>query len=431
MKFFASSRFLRLAKEGGWILVGQVAAVTGGLALIRVLTEHLDPEQYGQLALALTLVGLINQVVMGGISTGIGRFYSIAGEAQDLAGYLNTARRMMGIVTGAVVVIAILLVFGLHLLGFSQWVPLALTALIFALLSGYNATLTSIQTAARQRAIVAFHLGLDAWIKIFLTLGLLIWLGVSATSVLVCYILSSLLVTVSQFYFLSKLKAIHGDTLHTSSNWMKRIWAYSLPVSVWGVFTWTQQISDRWALQQFTDAQEVGLFAVVFQLGYVPIGLALGMVTNFLGPILYQRSGNLTDAVRNKSVHLIAWRITLLGLLVTILGFVLALLFHNWIFLLAVSPDYQAVSYLLPWMILAGGLFASGQILSLKLMSEMKSGVMAPAKIATAILGVALNIYGAAQFGLQGVVGAMVMFSCIYLIWMAWLAMRLPQVNEL
>jgi len=82
-----SERFRRLSKEGFWIVIGQVATVLSALALVRVLTEYLEPAQYGQLALGLTVAGLVNQVVMGGVTAGIGRFYSIAAEKNDLPGY--------------------------------------------------------------------------------------------------------------------------------------------------------------------------------------------------------------------------------------------------------------------------------------------------------------------------------------------------------
>jgi len=65
-------------------------------------------------------------------------------------------------------------------------------------------------------------------------------------------------------------------------------------------------------------------------------------------------------------------------------------------------------------------------MLALKLMSEMKSAAMTGAKIVTATLGVGLNVYGATQFGLQGVVAALVAFSCIYFFWMSWLAQHPP-----
>lgn len=421
-----SPRFLRLAKEGSWIVAGQIAVVLGALALVRVLTEYLDPTQYGQLALGLTVAGLINQVVMGGVTAGIGRFYSVAAEKNDLPSYLHASRWLMLYATAAVVVIALVLMAGLYWLSYSNWMGLAAVALLFSVLSGYNTSLSGIQNAARQRAIVAFHGGLDAWLKILLAVGVMFWLGKSSAAVILGYALSSLLVTGSQFYFLRRLVHPLGEMQQASAKWVRRIWAYSWPFSTWGVFTWAQQVSDRWALQTFASTQEVGMYAVLFQLGYVPIGLATGMAITFLGPVLYQRSGIAIDHSRNTSVHRIAWRITFVGLLVTALAFVFTLMLHKWIFHLLVDTQYRSVSHFLPWMVLAGGIFAAGQMLALKLMSEMKPAAMTAAKIVTAILGVALNVYGAQQFGLPGVVAALVLFSGIYFFWMAWLAQHSP-----
>lgn len=420
------NRLRRLAKEGGWIVIGQIATVLGALVLVRVLTEYLEPTQYGQLALGLTIAGLVNQVVMGGVTAGIGRFYSIAAEKNDLPGYLHASCRLMGYATVATVAIAVVIMASLLWLGYSQWMGLAAAALVLSVLSGYNASVSGIQNAARQRAIVAFHSGLDAWLKIILAVGVMLWLGSSSTAVVMGYALSSLLITGSQFFFLRRLLPPQSKPPPADARWGRQIWAYSWPFSVFGVFTWMQQISDRWALQAFASTQDVGLYAVVFQLGYVPVGLITGMAMSFLGPILYQRSGNATDSVRNTSVHRIAWRFTIVGLLVTALASMTAFFLHEWIFHLLVAAKYHAVSYLLPWMVLAGGVFAAGQMLALKLMSEMKSVTMTIAKIVTAILGVGLNIYGASQFGLQGVVGALVAFSGIYFFWMAWLAQHPP-----
>ena len=427
MRIIDSPRFRRLVKEGVWLFSGQVASVVGSLVLVRVLTGYLEPAQYGQLALGLTVAGLVNQVVMGGVTAGIGRFYSIATEKNDLPGYLHASQRLMGYATAAVAAIALVLMAGLLWLGYSQWMGLAAAALVLSVLSGYSSSLSGIQNAARQRAVVAFHGGLDAWLKIFLAVGMMFWLGSSSTAVVLGYALSSLLVTGSQLLFLRRLICPQGDKPQAFANWGGQIWAYSWPFSLFGVFTWMQQISDRWALQTFASEHDVGLYAVVFQLGYAPIGLATGMAMAFLGPILYQRSGSAADHARNTSVHRIAWRITLAGLLMTALAFVFTFFLHERIFQLLVAVKYHAVSYLLPWMVLAGGIFAAGQMLALKLMSEMKPAAMTATKIVTAILGVGLNIYGASQFGLQGVVAALVAFSGVYFFWMAWLAQHPPE----
>jgi O-antigen/teichoic acid export membrane protein len=361
---------------------------------------------------------------MGGVIAGIGRFYSIATEKQDLHGYLRSSGRLMTYATLAALAIGLALLGGLLFLGYSQWMGLAATALVFSVLSGYNGTLSGIQNAARQRAIVAFHGGLEAWLKILLALGVLFWLGNSSTVVVIGYTLSSLLVTGSQFVFLRRLIPHQSSPSKGDERWVRQIWAYSWPFSVWGIFTWAQLSSDRWALEAFATIQQVGLYAVLFQLGYTPISIATGLVMSFIGPILYQRSGDATDHSRNANVHRLAWRITLFTMLLTLIGFLLALGLHEWIFRLIVASEFRAVSHLLPWMVLAGGVFAAGQMLGLKLMSDMRSAAMMQAKIVTAIIGILLNIYGASVAGLQGIVVALMAFSTVYFLWMVLLSVK-------
>lgn len=423
-------RSRRLAKEGGWIVIGQIASVTGALVLVRVLTEHLDPEQYGQLALGLTVATLVEQVVMAGITASIGRFYSIAVEKQDLHGYLRDSLRLLGYATLlAVVGFGFVLMAGLLGLGYSHWQGLVAGALVFSMLSGFNSTLSGIQNAARQRAIVAFHNGLDAWLKILLALGVMLWLGTASIAVVIGYSCSSLLVTVSQLLFLRRTIPQEGTRSGAHNPFIRKMWAYSWPFSAWGIFTWMQLVSDRWALQAFTSTADVGQYAVLFQLGYAPIALVAGMAMTFLGPILYQRSGDATDYARNAHVHRLGWCMTFGSLIVTLLGVIIACTMHEWIFRLLAAAKYREVSYLLPWFVMAGGIFAAGQMLALKLMSEMKSAKMTSAKIGTALLGVSFNLYGASVAGLPGVVGAKVAFSLIYLAWMILLASRVPHLK--
>lgn len=414
------TRIPRLVKEGTWITLGQIAVVVGSLVLVRVLTEYLTPTQYGQLALGLTVSTLFGQVVFGGIGSGIDRFYAVAAEKQDLHGYLSATRRLLAYATSAALTIGALLLVGLATLGHSHWMGMAAAATILALLSGYNRTLTGIQNAARQRAIVALHRGLDAWLKILLAVGVLLWLGTSSTAVILGYAGSAFLVTLSQLVFLRRTIPPQGasDPIPNPAGWPGQIWQYSWPFSTWGIFTWMQQVSDRWSLGAFATTHDVGLYAVVFQLGYAPISIVLGMSMTFLAPILYQRSGDATSRARNDNVHHLIWRITATALIISGLGVLVTGTSHERLFSVLVAAEYREISYLFPWVVLAGGLFAAGQMLSLKLMSEMKSRVLLAPKVITALLGVGLNLAGAALAGVHGVVAALVTFSCLYLIWM-------------
>lgn len=423
-------RLRRLSKEFGWIIAGQVATVLGSLAAVRVLTEFLTPAQYGELALGLTIALLVNQVVMGGIGNGIGRFYSIASEKGDLAGYFNASRRLLGYATVAVVAIAVVLLPGLAWMDRTHWLGLAAAALVFAVLSGANSCLNGVQNAARQRQIVALHAAMDAWLKIALAVAVILLLGRSSTAVVTGFGLSALVVTASQLVFLRRLlrsQAPPAPVAVRTLDWAGPIWRYAWPFSTFGVFTWAQQASDRWALEAYSTTADVGAYAALFQLGYTPISIATGLMVTFLGPILFQRSGDASDAARNRTVQRLTWRITWLGIAITGGGFVIALAVHEWLFALLVAAPYRLTSQWLPWMILAGGMFASGQVLSLKPLADIRPAAIIPAKIVTAGVAIGLNILGAARYGLPGVVAAAVVFSAIYLGWMMWLCRDVRQ----
>ena len=152
------------------------------------------------------------------------------------------------------------------------------------------------------------------------------------------------------------------------------------------------------------------------------MSMATEMAMQFFAPIFYQRAGDASDSRRNANVTNLSWRLTNLALGGTCAAFLLAFLFHTQIFRIFVAKEYASVSHLLPWMMLAGGLFAAGQTISLNLMSQMKTRIMTVAKIVTALLGVILNFAGAYWYGTMGIVIASVMFSILYFLWMVLLS---------
>ena len=415
-------RVRRLAKESSWIFIGQIVSVAGSLVLVRVLTKHLDPAQYGQLALALTLGTLIGQVAFSGSMPGIMRYYSIAAEQGEASNYLLATRRMMGYGTIVALGLSVLLLIGLPLFGKAHMLSLTCLTIIFTLLGSYNSTQSMIQNAARQRQVVVLHGSLDAWMRVLFAMGLLTWLGNSAKVVVVAYIVSLLLVLASQAFFIRRLIPMQADCVDKTNTWGAQIWQYSKPFVLFNAFTWMQASSDRWALETFTTTQDVGLYAVLIQLGYTPITMVAGLMTNLIGPILFQRSGNATDPSRNVGVHKRAWQITAIALFSTLLGCIIAYLYHDRIFHLLVAAKYHSVSYLLPWMILAGGLFSAGQVLGLKLMSDLNTQALIWPKIVTSLLGALLSFTGAYFGGLTGVVCGAVIFSVLQLLWLGLLS---------
>jgi len=424
-------RVTRLSKESAWMVFGQIMGVIGSLALVRVLTGYLAPAEYGQMALALTVGVLVCQVSLSGVMPGIMRFYTLAVERGDVRNFTADSRRLMGYGTAGTILLGVLVISGAIMAGHASWLWSLLLAIAFTQVSSYNSTLSSIQNAARQRNVVAVHGAVDPWVKIGVIVAILSVSTQTPEAVIFAYLLAAVLTLTSQLFFFCRL--VSRTTRRESpivTHWLREMVSYSKPFMIFNLPTWAQASSDRWALQTFTAGPAVGQYAVLLQLGYTPVAMAVGLITGLIGPILHQRSGDGTDAARNRNVWRISWWVTLFGLGVTAVAFLLAFVLHEWIFMLLVAPAYREVSYLLPWMLLSGGLFAASQVLGLKLMSDLNTRALVVPKVLTSIMAVALNFLGAWVWGIDGVIVASVVFSVSIFAWMVLLVKSPPPANS-
>jgi O-antigen/teichoic acid export membrane protein len=405
----------KLIKEGGWVSFGSIFTTLGGLVLLRILTEKMLPSQYGELALALTIMALITQVFMGGINAGIARFYSIALQNKDLHNYFYASQHLLIYVSVVVISVCLLSVVFLYILNYPQWIALAATVTIFSILTGYRSTLGRIQNSARQRATVSIYNILDAWLKIPLSVGALLYFGSSAKSAILGFLISSLAVTIFQARSLSAFfnnQKIQEKKNQKIKKWVVDIWIYSIPYLPWTIIIWMQQSSGRWFLQFYSSTSEVGVFAALFQLGFSPVLLLSGIAITFLQPIFYERTKIINNKmVDNSGVTILIRPILVIGGCVAVLSFILTNFLHEEIFNLFVAEAYSGSSFLMPWLVLAAVLFGMSEVLLLKLQGDMKSVLLSKLKVITGLFGILLNYIGVLFMGMQGLVGGIVIFS--------------------
>lgn len=419
------NRIVRLSREFSWLVLGQALGIIGSLALLRVTTKYLLPQEYGQLTLTLTLGIFVCQVALSGVMPGIMRYYTIAVERGDITNFTKASYHLMFYGVFGTLLLSIIVCLTAFFANYASWIGGILLAIGFTQISQFNSTLSSIQNAARQRNVVVLHGIVDPWLKILLLNLLLMDTANKIILVILSYLFAASIMLCSQLFFFRRLSKLTIDQIQpTSTPWGREMFQYSKPFMVFNLFTWLQASSDRWALERFSTTQEVGQYAVLSQLGNTPVSTAVGLITNLVGPILQQRAGDATENNRNRNVWKISWLITLVGLTVTLIAFVLALLLHEMIFRYLVGPAYRQMSYLLPWAVLSGGLFASSQILSLKLMSDLDTRALITPKVATSVLAVSLNFLGAWLFGIHGIIASGLCFSLAIFLWMAYLTRK-------
>jgi O-antigen/teichoic acid export membrane protein len=424
------ARISRLGWEGFWVVFGQAMAVVGALIGVRLLTEFLDPIAYGELALGMTVATLLQQIAFGPLGQGAMRWYAPANETEGLRAYLRALLYLVLLATSLILGATLITSLVLTTTGRMQWLGFGLGAIGFAVVSGGNAILDGVQSAARQRVVVAWHQSFATWSRFLLAVVVMLVLGATSTAAIWGYTLASLMVLGSQLWFLRRGTGSEKARPVASADierWRRQLWSYSWPFATWGISSWAQQASDRWALQAFASTRDVGHYAVLFQVGYYPIMVLSSVLVQWMGPILFERAGDGSDAGRMARTRSMNRVLVVLTAGITLVGSSIAWGLHDQIFRVLVAMEYGAVSPYLPWMVLSGGLFAAGQTMSLELMAEARSRSLIVPKVVTAVCGIGANVIGAAVYGIVGVIGANLITALIYLLLMSVLVNGRPR----
>lgn len=414
-----------LRGEMAWIVFGQAAGAVGGVVGVRMMTHVLTPAAYGQLALGLTLTTLLQQSILSPFTGSALRFFAAARDAGELDSFIEALKSVMGNILTIVAAVVIAVLIGVACGHYSEWIPLAIWCVIFALLGNLNQVLDGMQNAARQRVIVAWHDGASVWLRFMLGASIAAYFGRTAAQALIGYTCSAILIAGSQSFFFRRVLVKHltGDVNSEDvTRWRRSIVGYSLPIASWGFFAWVQSASERWSLQYYGDATQVGQYAVLFQVGYYPVTMASGLLVQLVAPIVFDVAGDGNDASRLARCR--RWTAMLTTAIVagSVAVAVLASMFSGQVFAVVSPKSYWGGSPFLGWMVLASGLFAAGQVAALSLQSDLMTHYLRKPKIATALLAVLLNVLGARYFGLRGVIAAGVAFAAVHTIWISALA---------
>ena len=405
---------------------GQIAAAAGGIFGVRILTGLLGPTAYGELALALTAATLAQLVVLAPVAASGQRFLAASREADHTQSFLQAIGVLF--LGATLLVVALGSAAGLLLFHLApRWLHLMLVSALLSWLAGTNSILDAIQNAARERNVVAWHQALGQWMRALLPLGLAVFFMPDSLMSMCAYCAGAVLVMASQLTFFWKtiVSRIRWRVTDISAvrQRVRQYWQYSWPFATWGLFTWAQSASDRWALEFFRQRADVGVYQVLYQLGYSPIILITSYVTWVASPILFARVGNGGSRDLERVWRVLKYVISL-SLAGTLLATLLAVCLGRLILSLLAAAPYRTGAPLLPLLTLSGGLFATGQFATLQLMCGARTGILIAPKILTAVLGIIANLLGSYCWGPVGVVVAGTFTSAFYFLWILRIARR-------
>jgi len=403
-----------------WVVLGQLASAVGSLAAVRFLTAYLNAEAYGEFALGSTIALLVNQSLFGPLTNACVRYWSIYKENQQIKVFLKVVYQLITSLSCVLILFSSAVCFVVNSKA-PEWTNICIFGSCFALTSGYISILNGLQLAERHRKIVAWHQGLNQWIQPIFAVIFISLLTKSSSVAMLGYLIGCAITLGSQLLlFQPTLRVVEqtSDLPISSQKIRHQLIAYAYPFASWGILTWMQLASDRWALQAFYGKETVGFYTVLYQLGYQPVTLAGSILVQFIYPILFERAGDLSNPLRVKNALHLLLKIVMIMVAVSLCGFIIALIGHRSILQLFAAPGYGKFSHLLPFMILASTIFNIAQMLTLLPMMLFDSKVLLYPKIFSGVLGTLLNILLISRYGLNGAIVANIASALFYLIWL-------------
>ncbi|MDD2337891.1 MAG: oligosaccharide flippase family protein [Geobacteraceae bacterium] len=415
-------RFWNLRQEMTWILFGQFLGFIGGFIGIKFLTNLMGPHGYGQLALGLTIAGLFNTYVYGPVANVVIRFFSVYRERGQLGSYFSILRKSHRLMAVGGISLALVASGATGYFLGSEWALIILLSCLYGVTSGINVSFNSLQNAIRQRKIVALHQGADVWLRIGLSIALLLLFSKSGYFALLGYLSGTLLVTISQRIFALKNETIRKnwhlpatDPLLEKESFQE-FSSYATSFMIFAVFASFSLYADRWILQGMFGSSAVGLYAAIFQIAASPVSIFFTMVSQLMVPIVFERAGSMTKVSQVESSGKLLNQTILVSSFVAIVITLALYLFSEPLVRIITNATFAKQHNLL-WIIAMGLCFFNlGQQLTIKGLSFNRPRIYLWPKILQAVSLLMMAYFLALHFEIIGVAWAVCLSSLIYLV---------------
>lgn len=418
-----------LSREIFHVAIGHLGYMGGGLMLLHILAVGMDAESYGRLILGLTGVTLANLTFSAGTTSAIVRFFSTAKKLRITHEYFRVSRRMVisnqlriGL-TGLVICLYLVLTKG------DVWVPIVIASTLYSAVNAYQVSIKALLDGARKRGLSSLFHGIEPWLKVAAMQILLIYgYTPEASNVLFIYTLCSLGIVLPGILIASRVVREAASEVNSlplaSKSFEHKMQTYARPYGKFGLVAWTHQSADRWSLELLSGTSSVAAYSVLYQACYSPVAITGNFICNLIEPGLYSNSVNpsIQGGIANTKYKIRL--IVIIGILFTCAGTLFTLVFGSTLLRLIAGPAYESLGMFVPVIFCAGAFHAIGQIASLSLTTQHKTGMLSRVKIMSAAFGTALGIFGVIYAGMGGLIGAQLLSSLVYLAAIALIGLR-------
>lgn len=408
-------RNVRLSDGVWWVFIGQGVSAICTLIGLRLMTEMVAPDIYGEVALTVGVVSLAAGIVSTPLLQAVLRFYS----ELDVNGKSNLLRNavfhiLLAPTTAMLLVLFIVLSsWRWHGAGTFGFVSISLALFLIEMFRSFELAFLSARSDQRTVALLVVA---DAGARPAAAVGLVWLVGESATVVIAGYLFGAIIPLVC-FYLRQGIPVV-AATANDAQMISERLWSYAKPLFLLPIMGWVSGQVDRYLLAAFAGLGPAGIYAAIYGIASRPFL----MLTSGIEMILrqdYYRHVSASDKVQERRIFRV-WLATVLGSSLFI-AFLIAL-FHRQIAALLVAEQYRTHSALMAWVSAGYVLFAGAQVVERICYAKHDTKGVFLIQAASSALGVIVVLPMIKFFGIDGAAWSVSIYFGFQLVLTIWRA---------
>ena len=339
----SKSKFI---SDGLWVAGGQLFAALGMLVGVRLQTEFIPPEVYGEVVLFTGLSTLVLTIICVPYWRGAMIFFGEAasyGLQERLFGFVrNTVAKYLGIT-----IILVLAIGGVYtaVTGGSHWAIIAISTLL-VIDAARSVEMAFLNVSRQQRRYAVWSI-LEAWSRPICAVMAVQFLEAKVEVVLAGYVVAST-ATFSIFrkWALAPSLQYSDIELDRIKDLNQRLAKYSLPLMPQGLVGWLSALSDRYMLAAIVGLHEAGIYSAIYGLISRPFLMAQSVSELTIQPMYFH-----AVATRESQAETVIFkRWILVNAAIGIAVLTLCIGASDIIAMYLLGPAYSSSAHLIPYL---------------------------------------------------------------------------------
>lgn len=398
--------------DGIWSFFGTTASVLTGLAVVKIITSQVSADNYGNAALALGMVALLNGLLCGPLMTAHLRIYFDYMERGMGRWFAEVFRGILGVAGLAAVGVYLLVAILYALSGKSIYLRMLIPVAVVVVAQPYLSALTSYLEAHRSYRRLAV---VNILQKVFHPLILLLLLFLALPQVPAIIVSQGLAALVILLIFRPPVEQKASGRIPEAQGTERAAIRSSIVNFGWALpagylIMWVMTTSDRFLIDYFRGPESVGVYAINYGFWSIPYLMLNGWLEIWTRPVIYDKSAkNDWEGVR----RIICLR-ALFGLSASIIGTVILYFAGEPISSVMLGRRYWAGTELMLIIAVAHCFFVIGYSVMPVFLASKKPKAILYATGLGALINLVVNVLLIPSHGIQG---AAISTLVSYVIW--------------